>query len=97
MNDFAAMQSAYPDCANPGEFQPDKQWSITRLQITTLAYDRDIANYNFKTCLIRAVFNELKLAIPNGIIADFLDIDNNFLPIMTIPSILITLNFTTTN
>jgi len=93
----AAVTLLYPTCANPGHFLPDEQWSITRLQIATLAHDRDIANYNFKTCLIRAVFNELKLAIPNGIIADFLDIDNNFLPIMTIPSILITLNFTTTN
>jgi len=60
MNNFTAMQAAvtllYPTCANPGHFLPDEQWSITRLQIATLAHDRDIANYNFKTRLIQAIY-----------------------------------------
>jgi len=84
----AATVLAYPHCANPGEFQPLESWSITKLQIENIYHTRAIANYTFKSRLIRAIFDELKLAVPNGIIADHLDEDDNFLPNITISDIL---------
>ena len=83
-----AVTPPYPHCANPGEFQPDENWSLTRLQIATMNHEKHVANYNFKTRLIRAIFNEYKLAIPSGVLSNFLDVDDNFIQTVTIQSIL---------
>ena len=84
----AAIIPPYPHCPNPGEFQPLEAWSITKLQIENIIHTRAVANYTFKSRLTRALFDELKLAIPNGIIADHLDEDNNFLPTLSVSDVL---------